>query len=289
MKEKKARVEDALHATRAAIEEGIVPGGGVALLRAQPALDKLKADGDETRRRRRSSAASLDDARRDHRRERRRRGRRGRQARSRTRKDDAFGFDAETEKYGDLFDAGIVDPTKVARTALQNAVSVAGLLLTHRLPGRPTSPRRRTKARRPRSRRHGRHGRDGRHGRHGWNGRHGNGHVNGAASRQMDGSTKQVRSADRIFLQNGGRPMESIHPLDDRIVVEPLEAEEKTAGGILLPDTAKEKPQKGKVSPSAPASCSKRQARRARRQEGRHRPLRQVRRQRGQGRRARNT
>ena len=128
MKEKKARVEDALHATRAAIEEGIIPGGGVALLRASRALDSVKADGDETvgvqiiRRVLTMPAATIANN----------AGVEGAVVVKKIQdsKDDAFGFDAEKEKYCNLFDAGIVDPTKVARSALQNAVSVAGLLLT---------------------------------------------------------------------------------------------------------------------------------------------------------------
>jgi chaperonin GroEL len=127
MKEKKARVEDAMHATRAAVEEGIVPGGGVALVRAATALDDLKLDADEqvgvkiVRRaleepaRRIASNAGwegavvLDKI---------RNGKGG------------FGFNAAKEEFSDLLADGIVDPTKVVRTALQNAASVAGLLLT---------------------------------------------------------------------------------------------------------------------------------------------------------------
>ncbi len=128
MKEKKARVEDALHATRAAIEEGIIPGGGVALLRASRALDSVKADGDESigvqiiRRVLPMPATTIANN----------AGVEGAVVVKKIQdsKDDAFGFDAEKEKYCNLFDAGIVDPTKVARSAVQNAVSVAGLLLT---------------------------------------------------------------------------------------------------------------------------------------------------------------
>jgi chaperonin GroEL len=128
MKERKARVEDALHATRAAVEEGIIPGGGVALLRAAKALDHVKASGDEAigvqivRRAldipAKSIAANA--------------GLEGAVVVKKIldSKAPAFGFDAEKEKYGDMFDAGIVDPTKVTRSALQNAVSVAGLMLT---------------------------------------------------------------------------------------------------------------------------------------------------------------
>jgi chaperonin GroEL len=128
MKEKKARVEDALHATRAAVEEGIVPGGGVALLRCASALDDVSTENDE-------QAAGLNILRRaieiplrlisenagiegsivvD-----KVKGLKG-----------ANGFNAATETYEDLIKAGVIDPTKVVRTSLQNAASVAGLLLT---------------------------------------------------------------------------------------------------------------------------------------------------------------
>src|SRR5438128_1756781 len=127
MKEKKARVEDAMHATRAAVEEGIVAGGGVALLRARSALDALKLDEEEragvnivrraleeplrwiARNAGQDGAVVLEKV---------------REAKG------AFGFNAATEEYEDLIKAGIIDPTKVVRTALQNAASVAGLLLT---------------------------------------------------------------------------------------------------------------------------------------------------------------
>jgi len=128
MKEKKARVEDALHATRAAIEEGIVPGGGVALLRASMALEKLTLAGDEqfgvTIVRRaceepvrqivmncQTEGAVVAEKIRNH-------------------KDPNYGFNAATEKYEDLVKAGVIDPTKVTRTALQNAASIASLMLT---------------------------------------------------------------------------------------------------------------------------------------------------------------
>jgi len=129
MKEKKARVEDALHATRAAVEEGIVPGGGIAYLRAIPALDKLSAEltGDEqigvniVRRaieeplRQIVNNAGLE----------------GSVVVEHVKKEKkAVGFNADTEEYVDMFEAGIIDPTKVSRSALQNAASVAGLLLT---------------------------------------------------------------------------------------------------------------------------------------------------------------
>src|SRR5271169_1710324 len=128
MKEKKARVEDALHATRAAVEEGVVPGGGVALVRAQKALDKLEgANEDQTvgvRILHRAIEEPL------------------RQIVENAGEDAAvilnkvkegkgsYGYNAATGDFGDMLDAGILDPTKVTRLALQNAASVAGLLLT---------------------------------------------------------------------------------------------------------------------------------------------------------------
>ncbi len=128
MKEKKARVEDALHATRAAVEEGIVPGGGVALLSCQPAIDKLKLDGDErigANIIRRALEAPM------------------RQIATNAGQDGAVvvqnvraankpthGYNAGTDSYEDLVKIGVIDPTKVSRTALTNAASVASLLLT---------------------------------------------------------------------------------------------------------------------------------------------------------------
>ena len=127
MKEKKARVEDALHATRAAVEEGIIPGGGVALIRAITALDKVKVSGNQmvgvnimrraleepfrqiVRNAGLESSIVLQNV--------------------RDKKKD-YGFDARGEKYTNMFEAGIIDPTKVARVALENAASIAGLLLT---------------------------------------------------------------------------------------------------------------------------------------------------------------
>ena len=127
MKERKARVEDALNATRAAVEEGIVPGGGVALLRCIPSLDKVEASGEEVfglnivKRaleepvRQIAINAGLE----------------GSVVVERVRNENgAFGFNAETETYGDLVEAGVIDPTKVVRFALQNAASVAALMLT---------------------------------------------------------------------------------------------------------------------------------------------------------------
>jgi chaperonin GroEL len=129
MKEKKARVEDALHATRAAVEEGIVPGGGVALLRAQASLDGL-AEGlppDQ-----RSGVAIVRRAIEEPLRQiSENAGVEGSIVVERVRRGKAaFGFNAATEVYEDLIEAGVIDPTKVVRSALQNAASVAGLLLT---------------------------------------------------------------------------------------------------------------------------------------------------------------
>ena len=128
MKEKKARVEDALHATRAAVEEGIVPGGGVALLRAQPALDKVKGTEDEkigveiVRRALEEPIRMIAQN----------AGAEGSivVAKVKESKDKNFGYNAATDVYEDLVKAGVIDPTKVTRTALQNAASIAGLLLT---------------------------------------------------------------------------------------------------------------------------------------------------------------
>ncbi len=128
MKEKKARVEDALHATRAAVEEGIVPGGGVALLRAQKALDNIKdLEADEkigvqiVRRAIEQPTRTLADN----------AGAEGALVVEEIKKRKGNeGYDVATEQYTDLVKAGIVDPTKVTRSALQNAASIAGLLLT---------------------------------------------------------------------------------------------------------------------------------------------------------------
>ncbi len=128
MKEKKARVEDALHATRAAVEEGIVPGGGVALIRAQSALDNAKSANDEQQ-------AGLNIVRRAIEEPLRmiatNAGQEGSIIVEKVRGGTAaFGFNAAAEVFEDLVKAGVIDPTKVVRTALQNAASVAGLLLT---------------------------------------------------------------------------------------------------------------------------------------------------------------
>jgi chaperonin GroEL len=127
MKEKKARVEDAMHATRAAVEEGVVPGGGVALLRAQTALEGLKID-EEQQFGVRIVSRSLEEPLRWIARN---AGQDGSVVVDKVRNGKgSFGYNAATEEYEDLLKAGIIDPTKVVRTALQNASSVAGLLLT---------------------------------------------------------------------------------------------------------------------------------------------------------------
>jgi chaperonin GroEL len=128
MKEKKARVEDALHATRAAVEEGIVPGGGVALLRASTALRDFKAGGDEQ--------IGVDIVRRACEEPLRQivvnSGTEGAIVVQRVResKEANYGFNAASDQYEDLVSSGVIDPTKVTRTALQNAASIAGLMLT---------------------------------------------------------------------------------------------------------------------------------------------------------------
>ncbi|MEJ2165528.1 MAG: chaperonin GroEL [Desulfobacterales bacterium] len=127
MKEKKARVEDALNATRAAVEEGIVPGGGVALLRCIKALDNLKVSGDE-----KSGVRILKRALQEPLRQiAENAGNEGSVVLNKVLEgQDAYGYNAADDKYEDLIQAGIIDPTKVVRFALQNAVSVAGLMLT---------------------------------------------------------------------------------------------------------------------------------------------------------------
>jgi chaperonin GroEL len=128
MKEKKARVEDALHATRAAVEEGIVPGGGVAFIRAQKALDELSLENHDEQLGVKIVRKALEEP-----------------AKwivqnsglegavyvekIKTEKK-TVGFNAQTMEFEDLMAAGVIDPTKVSRTALQNAASIAGLLLT---------------------------------------------------------------------------------------------------------------------------------------------------------------
>ncbi|MGD0102093.1 MAG: chaperonin GroEL [Acidobacteriota bacterium] len=127
MKELKARVEDAHHATRAAIEEGIVPGGGIALLRAQKVVDRLKLEGDEKTGAKIIQAALEEPVRMIA----QNAGLDGAVVASKIlEKEGDFGYNAETGEYGDLVQQGIVDPTKVVRVALQNAGSLAGILLT---------------------------------------------------------------------------------------------------------------------------------------------------------------
>ena len=128
MKEKKARVEDALHATRAAVEEGVVPGGGVALVRALKAIEKLTGANEDQTTGIKILARSIEEP--------------LRQIVANAGEDAAvvlnrvregkgtFGYNAATSEYGDMIELGILDPTKVTRLALQNAASVAGLLLT---------------------------------------------------------------------------------------------------------------------------------------------------------------
>jgi chaperonin GroEL len=128
MKEKKARVEDALHATRAAMEEGIVAGGGVALLRCIPVLDKMKLSGDEQigvnivkKALEEPIRQIVNNA-----------GIESSVVVDKVKSSDKpnYGFDAQKEEYVDMLQAGIIDPTKVTRSALLNASSVASLMLT---------------------------------------------------------------------------------------------------------------------------------------------------------------
>ena len=131
MKEKKARVEDAMHATRAAVEEGIVAGGGVALVRASKVLDDFKTDGDDTDEQigvsivKRALEEPLRQIAQNA-------GKEGAVIVGKVRDNDSanFGFNAATEKFEDLVAAGVIDPAKVTRYALQNAASIAGLMLT---------------------------------------------------------------------------------------------------------------------------------------------------------------
>ncbi len=129
MKEKKARVEDALHATRAAVEEGIVPGGGVALLAAQKSLDKIKRDDTDEMIGVQIVRRSLEEPLRQIAQN---AGAEGSIVVEKVREKGTknFGYNAATDKYEDLVKSGVIDPTKVTRTALQNAASIAGLLLT---------------------------------------------------------------------------------------------------------------------------------------------------------------
>ena len=160
MKEKKARVEDALHATRAAVEEGIVAGGGVALIRAKQAIAKLKGENTDQDAGIKIVMRALEEP--------------LRQIVENSGEEPSvvvnavangkgnYGFNAATHEYGDLVEMGVLDPTKVTRMALQNAASVASLMLTtdamvaELVEDKPASPG---------------------GGRHGWHGRHGHGHV----------------------------------------------------------------------------------------------------------------
>ena len=128
MKEKKTRIEDAVHATRAAVEEGILPGGGVALLRARTAIDKLHGDNNEQDAGIKIVLRALEEP--------------LRQIVANAGSEPSvvlnkvlegkgsFGYNAATEEYGDLIEMGIIDPAKVTRCALQNAASIASLILT---------------------------------------------------------------------------------------------------------------------------------------------------------------
>jgi len=129
MKEKKARVEDALNATRAAVEEGIVPGGGVALLRCQKALEKIKFENHDQQLGAEIVKKALEEPIKQI------IANAGVEAtliveKVKENKNINYGYDAYAEKFVDMMEAGIIDPTKVTRTALQNAASVAGLMLT---------------------------------------------------------------------------------------------------------------------------------------------------------------
>jgi chaperonin GroEL len=128
MKEKKARVEDALHATRAAVEEGVVPGGGVAFIRAVKAIGKLKGDNDDQN----VGIAILKRAVEEPLRQivRNAGGDASVVLNAVAEGKGNYGYDAAKGEYGDMIEAGILDPTKVTRFALQNAASVSGLLLT---------------------------------------------------------------------------------------------------------------------------------------------------------------
>jgi chaperonin GroEL len=128
MKEKKALVEDALHATRAAVEEGIVPGGGVALVRAQTSLEEFQLDAHDEQVGvdilRRALEAPIRQIATNA-------GKEGSIVVAKVRDGkEAFGYNAQVDEYQDLVEAGVIDPTKVVRSALQNAASIAGLLLT---------------------------------------------------------------------------------------------------------------------------------------------------------------
>ena len=177
MKEKKARVEDALHATRAAVEEGIVAGGGVAFLRAKQAVGTLKGDNPDQDAGIKLIMRAIEEPIR---------------IIAQNAGDEPsvvvnavlggkgnYGYNAQNGQYGDMIEMGILDPTKVTRTALQNAASVAALMLT--------TEAMISEAPKEESARRRRHGR--RHGRHGWHGRHG--HVSPARRHSRDALLRQ--------------------------------------------------------------------------------------------------
>ena len=128
MKEKKARVEDALHATRAAVEEGVIPGGGVAFIRSLDALENIDLENEDEAIGVNIVRRALEEPLRQIAENAGAEGSIVAQKVKEGKKD--FGFNARTEEYGKLLDEGVIDPTKVARTALENAASVSGLLLT---------------------------------------------------------------------------------------------------------------------------------------------------------------
>ena len=207
VKEKKDRVDDALNATRAAVEEGIVPGGGVALLRAKGAVSKLKSENADEQ-----AGISIvlkaleapirqivENA-----------GSEGSIVVGKVseHKSQNWGFNAQTEEYVDMIEAGIVDPAKVVRTALQDAASVAGLLITTEamIGDKPKKE---------------------------------------APAMPMGGGDRAI-SKEETFMK--------FRPLHDRVVVRRIEGEEKTKGGIIIPDTAKEKPQEGEIIAVGPGA-----------------------------------
>ncbi len=156
VKEKKDRVDDALNATRAAVEEGILPGGGVALIRAQSSLDRLRAANEDqkvgiaiVRRALQAPARQIAEN----------AGEDGAVVAGKIvdRAEYAFGFNAATGEYGNLVKQGVIDPAKVVRTALQDAASVAGLLITTEAMV-AEKPKKQSAPAMPRRRRHGRHG-----------------------------------------------------------------------------------------------------------------------------------
>jgi chaperonin GroEL len=127
MKERKSRVDDAMHATRAAVEEGVIPGGGVTLLRSGKVLDALKLEGDKAvgvKILRKVIEEPVKQIAKNA-------GKDGSVIVDRLKKEEIkIGYNAKTDKFEDLFKAGVIDPTKVTRTALQNAASIVGLILT---------------------------------------------------------------------------------------------------------------------------------------------------------------